>query len=303
MRYSGNNIKLMVNTMQVNYTDLGPEEAPVIILIHGFPLNMSMWDNQMEALHGLFRVIAYDIRGLGESDAGNDAFSIDLFVDDLISLMDALKISQASVCGLSLGGYIALNAIENYPERFEALVLCDTTCTADTTKAKYKRMNAVESIINNGVANYAGESVKNLFTPDSFTSKVDEINAVKQMILNTSELSLCSTILALSARQETCSKLSEINVPVLIMVGKEDIITPPATARVLHKSIKNSSLQVIDHAGHLSNLENPEDFNQHLKMFFELVYKEHVTRSHTVDHTILRELRNKLNMLLSFRSI
>ena len=303
MRYSGSNLKLMVNNMQVNYTDMGPDEAPVIIFIHGFPLDKSMWDNQVEIFHEQFRVITYDIRGHGESDTGNEPFSIDLFVDDLIRFMDAIKISRASLCGLSMGGYIALHAIEHYPERFEALVLCDTTCKADSPQAKVKRLNTVESIIKDGVVNYALESVRNLFAPDSFSSKDAEINAVKKMILNTSELSLCSTLLALSARKESCSILPEINVPVLIMVGKEDGITPPKVARLLHKSIKNSTLQVIEGAGHLSNLENPEAFNQHLKIFFDMIYKEHLIISQTVDHTILRELRNKLNMLLSFRSI
>jgi len=87
------------------------------------------------------------------------------------------------------------------------------------------------------------------------------------------------------------------------MVGKEDGITPPSVAKAMHKSIKNSTLQILESAGHLSNLENPEAFNQHLKMFFDTIYKEHLIISQTVDHTMIRELRNKLNMLLSFRSI
>ena len=128
MRYIGKDIKLMVNDLMVNYTDLGPDDAPVIIFIHGFPLNKTMWDNQVELLKNEFRVIAYDIRGHGESDAGNDAFSIELLVSDLIGFMDSLRIEKASLCVLSLGGYIALNAVENYPDRFDSLVLCDTTC-------------------------------------------------------------------------------------------------------------------------------------------------------------------------------
>jgi len=303
MRYSGSNINLMVNDMQVNYTDLGPDEAPVIIFIHGFPLDMSMWNSQVEVLKDQFRVITYDIRGHGSSDTGNDPFSIDLFVDDLIRFMDVLKIAKASICGLSMGGYIALNAYEHYPERFEALVLCDTSCMADSPEAQEKRLKSIENVITNGVATYAVESIMNLFTKDSLTSEIVEINAVKKMILNTSELSLCSTLLALSARQETFSKLPKINVPVLILVGREDLITPPAVAEVMHKNIKDSFLQVLDHAGHLSNLENPGDFNQHLKMFLNMVYKEHLIINQTANHSGLRELRNKLNMLLSFRSI
>jgi len=303
MRYSGNNIKLMVNNMQVNYTDVGPDEAPVIIFIHGFPLNLSMWDKQLEALNDKFRLISYDIRGHGESDAGNDVFSIELFVTDLIGFMDSLKVTKASVCGLSMGGYIALNAIEQYPERFESMVLCDTTCKADLPEGKEKRMKAVENIITNGVHNYASESVKNLFASGSFKSNNPAISEVKEMITNTSELSLCSTLLALSSRKETCSKLSEIKVPVLILVGDEDIITPASAAMFMHEGLKNSNLKIINGAGHLSNLENPAEFNQHLIVFFDSVYQDNLINKQTSDNTILRDLRNKLNMLLSFRTI
>ena len=98
-----------------------------------------------------YRVIAYDVRGHGNSDAGIGDFSIDLFANDLLSFMDELKIDKAMLCGLSMGGYIALNAVENYPDRFDALILSDTTCTADTPEVKEKRMKTIESIKKNGV--------------------------------------------------------------------------------------------------------------------------------------------------------
>lgn len=303
MRYSGNNIKLMVNDLMVNYTDAGPEEAPVIIFIHGFPLNLAMWDKQMEALKDDYRVIAYDIRGHGESDAGNDSFSIDLFVSDLINFMNVLRINKASLCGLSMGGYIALNAIENHPQRFESLVLCDTSCMADSPEAKERRVKAVENIIKNGVVNYAGESIKNLFAPESFTTRINEVSAVKEMIVNTSELSLCSTLLALSARHETCTRLPELNVPVLVIVGEHDGITPLDVSQIMLGKIKDASLQVIGHAGHLSNLENPQVFNSHMKKFFDEVYKEHFNVKLSGGSSFLKELQNKLSLFLSFRSV
>lgn len=303
MRYIGHNNRLIVNELTVNFNDQGPDNAPTIIFIHGFPLNLTMWDKQVELLKTDFRVITYDIRGHGESDAGNEAFSIDLFVSDLIGLMNILEINKASICGLSMGGYIALNAISNYPDRFEALVLCDTTCTTDTTKAKEKRLITVENIIKNGVNIYAEGSIPNLFTVESIKLKIEAIASVKEMIQNTSELVLCSTLLALASRRKTCSKLAEINIPVLILVGDQDILTPPATAKFMHENIKNSTLEVIEHAAHLSNLENPELFNHHLKAFFEMVFKEYIIDRQNSDHSILKEIRNKLNMLLAFRSI
>jgi pimeloyl-ACP methyl ester carboxylesterase len=186
--------------------------------------------------------------------------------------MDKLKIEKTGLCGLSLGGYIALNAVENNPDRFNALILSDTQCTADTPEAKEKRITAIESISKSGVEKYAGESIKNLFAPESFTFRKEEIAAIREMIVKTSEQSLCNTLKALSARKETCSKLIEIKVPVLIMVGKEDKITPPAAARFMHEKIKGSSMKIIEHAGHLSNMENPGEFNVQLKKFIESVY-------------------------------
>jgi pimeloyl-ACP methyl ester carboxylesterase len=231
-----------------------------------------MWNLQVEPLKDNYRLIMYDIRGHGNSDAGNEDFSIDLFANDLIGLMDALKIDKAILCGLSMGGYIALNATIKYPERFVALVLSDTQCIADTPEAKEKRMKAIESIRKTGVEKYAGESIKNLFAPESFRLRKAEIAVVREMIVKTSEQTLCNTLNALSVRKETCSNLTDIKIPVLIMAGKEDKITPPAAAQFMFGKIKGSLLYIIDHAGHLSNIENPGEFNNQLKKFIAAVY-------------------------------
>jgi 3-oxoadipate enol-lactonase len=267
-----NEFRIAVNDIMVSYTDDGKSGAPSLIFIHGFPFNKSMWNHQVEVLKNKYHVITYDIRGHGNSDNGNENFSIELFAKDLISLMDLLKIDKTMLCGLSMGGYISLNAISDSPERFDALVLSDTQCIADTTEAKEKRMNAIKNIRDAGVEKYADESIKNLFSPESFITRKNAISDVREMIIKTSEQSLCNALLALAMRKETCSKLQEIKVPVLIMVGKQDIVTPPAAALLMHEKIKNSSLHIIEHAGHLSNMENPDEFNKQLKTFVSSVY-------------------------------
>jgi 3-oxoadipate enol-lactonase len=264
---------MIINNLLVSYTDEGGKGLPVIIFIHGFPFNKSMWNFQVESLKDNYRLITYDIRGHGSSDTGKEVFSIELFVNDLLGLMDALKIDKTILCGLSLGGYIALNAIDKHKERFDALILCDTQCMADTLEGKEKRIKAIESIRQTGVEKYADESIKNLFASESFTGRVKEIANVREMIVKTSEQSICSTLLALSVRKETCHMLSEIKVPVLIMVGKEDKITPLAAAMFMHEKIEGSLMKIIDHAGHLSNLENPGEFNSQLKKFIASVYQ------------------------------
>lgn len=271
MRNKGTNLKITVKNQTVSYSDEGPNGAPVIILIHGFPFNKSMWNDQMEMLTENFRVIAYDVRGFGNSEAGTSDFTVDLFVSDLLGLMDVLKIEKAMLCGLSMGGYIALNAIENYPKRFSALILCDTNCVADTPEAVEKRMVTIEKIDKYGVEPFANESIKNLFAPISFVTNQEKIAVVKEMIMKATVPSLSATLLALTLRKETCSKLAEIKVPVLILVGEDDKITPPVAARQMHKNIKGSILNVIENAGHLSNIENSYEFNIHLEKFISSV--------------------------------
>jgi 3-oxoadipate enol-lactonase len=266
-----NKSRISVNDIMVSYTDDGKSGAPYMIFVHGFPFNKSMWNLQVEALKDKCHVITYDIRGHGNSEPGNEKFSIGLFANDLIGLMDVLKIEKTMICGLSMGGYISLNAVTGFPGRFSALVLSDTQCSADTPETKEKRMTTIISIRKDGVEKYADSSIKNLFCPESFISRRNEIENVRDMIINTTEQSLCDTLLALAARNETCSRLKEINVPVLIMVGKEDVLTPPSAASLMHEKIKNSSMNIIEHAGHLSPMENPYKFNYELKKFVSSV--------------------------------
>jgi len=267
MNYLEKRLSLTTQHHTVSYYDEGSIQSQPIIFIHGFPLNKTMWHQQIGEFKENYRVIAYDIRGHGNSDAGAGDFSIELFVNDLLGLMDALKIDKTIMCGFSMGGYIALNAIENYPERFTALVLCDTNCTDDNPEAKENRMKAIESIRLKGLEQYADASLKKLFAPISILKQRAEIAIVREMIMTTPKQSLYKTLRALAERQETCTKLHEITVPVLIMVGKEDVITPPAVALAMHEKMEGSTLHRIDHAGHLSNMENSKEFNTELAGF------------------------------------
>ena len=272
MNLTETNVEIIVNNLTVSYTDDGPVEAPVIIFIHGFPLNKSMWNSQIDALKDECRVIAYDIRGYGDSDAGFEDFSMDLFANDLIAFMDKLEISKAILCGLSMGGYIALNAAVNYPARFEALILCDTQCIADSSKAKKNRLLTIENIKENGLEDFAHVSIKNLFAAGSLQTKDSEIAAVSKMILNTPKEIIYNSLNALANRNETCSKLPEIQIPVLILVGEEDEITPPEMAESMYKKINASQLSLIEHAAHLSNMENPFEFNYQIRKFISSIH-------------------------------
>lgn len=269
MPIRGENITTTVNDITVSYNDLGPETAPAVIFIHGFPFSKKIWDLQAEALKGNYRVITYDIRGHGNTTSGEKKFSIETFAEDLICFMDKIGIREAVACGLSMGGYILLNALETNPERFKAMVLSGTQCLPDTPEARVKRAKAIQSIHQNGVDAYADESIKKLFSQKSFTTRKEEVRATREMICSTSADSLCKTLQALADRNDTCDSLIGVKLPALILSGSEDAVIPQEAMRMLSHRIENSVLHFIAHSGHLCNLENTHEFNEQLKKFVD----------------------------------
>ena len=263
--------KVLAEDVNVSYFDEGTNPGIPVIFIHGFPFNKVMWEDQIELLKDNFRVLAYDVRGHGDSNPGVQQFSIVQFVSDLFLFMDALYIKKAYICGLSMGGYIALKAIQDDPERIAGLILCDTQCTADTEEGKKKRSEAIHAVQENGLKQYAEDSVEKLFSKSSKANKKQVVAGIEGTILHTPVETIVNTLMALAGRAETCSSLHLIKVPVLIMVGAEDQITPPEGARTMHQLIANSELQLLEKAGHVSNLEAPEIFNSHLHAFLKQV--------------------------------
>lgn len=257
---------ITINGLNVAYQDNGTSPLPVIFL-HGFPFNKSAWDPQFEAIASKYRMISYDLRGFGNSDAGQESFSMDLFADDLIHFMDALQIPTAIVCGLSMGGYIILNAIDRYSDRFKAIILCDTQCIADTPEGKEKRFKTIDSINANGLTEFTEGFLKNIFFAETFNRKPEVVDQIRNIMLSTKVSTVTNTLKALAERSETCSILNKINVPTLILCGKEDKITTPERAQFMHENIKNSELHIIEKAGHLSNMEEDGIFNERVLNF------------------------------------
>ncbi|MBX2914117.1 MAG: alpha/beta fold hydrolase [Cyclobacteriaceae bacterium] len=254
--------RILVNEVEISYLQTGAANALPLLFIHGFPFNKLMWTNQLETLKDKYRCIAYDIRGYGQSQAGDKDFSMDLFGDDLLAFLDALKIKKAVVCGLSMGGYIALNAIQKQPERFAALLLVDTQCGADTPEGRDKRMKTIAFIKKNGLEIYAEESLKKLFATSSFQSHKQQVQFIHETILNTPAEVICRTLQALADRKESCSYLPKVKTPVCVIVGSEDKITPPTVAQKMTDAVNRAQLNVIEASGHLTNLEQPVAFNK-----------------------------------------
>ncbi len=226
-----------------------------------------MWDPQVQALSKTFRVIAYDVRGHGASDAADGPASIDLFVDDLIGILDSLRLDRVAICGLSMGGYIALRAAERHPDRFSALILCDTKSTADTEEGKKKRILTAEIVKKSLVPSYAEESVKALFSDKTMNENKDVVEFVKKLIRGNTVEGIVGTLMALAGRSDTTPALGRMCMPALILTGVEDKITPPTEAQAMASALPNAQLHLIPQASHLSNLENPTYFNERLINF------------------------------------
>ncbi len=251
--------------------DEGLKGGKPIIFVHGFPFNHTMWKPQLEALKLNFRVISYDVRGHGASDVGDGPYRLDGFVEDLIAILDAFKIKKVTICGLSMGGYIALRAVERYPNRFEALILCDTKSTADTEEGKKRRMLTAELVKKSLVPSYAEESAKALFSAKTMAEKKEIVDFVKDMIRGNTVDGIVFTLSALAGRTDTTPALKQMALPALILTGEEDNITPPADGRAMAAALPNAKMYLIPQAAHLSNLENPQYFNEKLTAFLNSI--------------------------------
>jgi 3-oxoadipate enol-lactonase len=242
-----------------------------VVFLHGFPFSHEVWKPQLAHLGKRYRAIAYDIRGHGHSYIGDGQYTIEGHVDDLIGLLDNLKIDKPVIVGLSMGGYIALRALERNPKRFRAAVLCDTRSEADGNEGKLKRVASIMAVKRDGSTAFADGFVKNVFAPETFEKNPQVVKEMHTIIRRTPEISIAGTQLALAARTDTTASLSSIKTPTLILVGEQDVLTPPSASQAMHERITGSEMHIIPRAAHLSNLENPEFFNEKLISFLDRV--------------------------------
>lgn len=255
----------------IHYIEQGNPSGMPVLFLHGFPFSSKMWQQQLELAGKEYRALAYDIRGHGQSYVGEAQFTIEHHVDDLIGLLDHLAIQKAVIVGLSMGGYITLRALERHPGRFMAAVLCDTKSEADTDDGKLKRFEAMTAVRKHGSEVFAEGFVKNVFAAGTFSSNPQAVELIKNIIKRTPAMSIAGTLLALASRTDTTSSLNRIAIPTLILVGENDVTTPPAQSEKMHKLIPGSEMHIIPEAAHMSNLENPVEFNKRLMAFLKRV--------------------------------
>ncbi|UJB44701.1 alpha/beta fold hydrolase [Streptomyces sp. A1-5] len=250
----------------VAYEDEG-SGAP-LVLIHGHPFDRSMWRPQTAHFSRAgMRVIAPDLRGYGGSSVVPGKTLLETFARDVAALLDHLGIERCVLGGLSMGGQIVMECYRQFPERIRGLLLADTFAAADTAEGRAVRLRTAERLLAEGMDGYAHEVLPKMIAPANVTALPTVAEHVLGMMRNASPEGAAAALRGRAERRDYTGLLPRITVPTLVVVGTEDEFTPVADARAIHQATPGSHLTVIQGAGHMPNLERPEEFNAALTEF------------------------------------
>lgn len=247
----------------IHWREAGSGHA--VLFVHGFPLHAGIWRRQLEDLPPLCRWIAPDLRGFGRSASLEPARSLDAFAEDLAGLLDHLAIESATVCGLSMGGYIAFALLRRQPERVRALVLCDTRAEADDEATRRGRLRSAQRARKEGTAWLASEMLPKLLAEGSRDAPIAA--EVVAMVDSAPPEVVARAQEAMAERPDSRDLLGSADVPCIVVTGEHDAITPPEVGRSMAAAMPRARFVMLPGAGHLSPLERPEAFNHVLLDF------------------------------------
>ncbi len=258
-------MKAKANGITVNYALEGPAANPVVIVSHSLAAHLGMWEPQVDALTRTFRILRYDTRGHGGTEVAPGGYTLEQLADDALGLLDTLGIERAHWLGLSLGGMIGQTLALKAPQRLRSLALCDTSSRipVDAKPVWEGRIRAAEA---QGMEPLVEPTIERWFTAPFRQRRPEVIDRVRTMIRETDPRGYAGCCHAISALDLT-DRLSAIRLPTLVVVGEGDQGTPVAAARTIQEHIKGSELVVIPAAAHLSNMEQPEAFNNAVVKF------------------------------------
>jgi 3-oxoadipate enol-lactonase len=248
-------------------------DGPALLLVHGFPLDRTLWAHQVATLSG-WRRIAPDLRGAGASDAPDAGYSMAAYADDLAALLDRLRVERAVVAGLSMGGYVAFEMWRRHRTRVMGLVLADTRAEADTPEARRGREEMIEVARAHGAAAVADRMVPKLLGRSTRRAQPHLVEQVHGMIARAPVAGLVGALAAMRERPDSTPQLASIDVPTLVVVGEEDEVTPPALARALAAGVPGAAMTTIPGAGHLAPLEAPTVVSRVVAEFLEAIRPE-----------------------------
>ena len=261
--------KANVNNTEIAYEITGT--GTPLVLIHGHPFDHTMWVPQIEAFSKHYRVITPELRGYGASSLPKSgATRFEDYGTDVFALLNHLGVDSFHLGGLSMGGQVIMEIFRQSPGRVKTLIFADTFAGLDTPEVKQSRYDAADRLEKEGMDAYATEVIYKMITPEHVNSQPEVAAHIIKMIKATSPTGAATALRARSERIDYLTEvLPEIDIPTLVIVGSEDEFTPVAKAEELKANLKNCKLVVIDNAGHMPNLEDPEAFNKAVLEFLK----------------------------------
>ncbi|MGQ0761951.1 MAG: alpha/beta fold hydrolase [Acidobacteriota bacterium] len=251
---------------EIAFTEAG--KGIPVVLLHGYPFDKSMWSGQIEALAAAgFRAIAPDLPGLGETKSSSEVATMDDMARETAALLDHLGVEQAVICGLSMGGYVAFEFVQLFPARVVGLVLAGTRAPADNEQEKAGREQQVQTMLRAGMVPISIATLPKLLASRTLAEKPDVVKRVRSMITGSDPKGAAAAQRGMATRRDYSEDLPKIDVPTLVIVGREDSIRPIADAEFMHRGIRNSRLEIIEDAAHMTNMEQPEVFDDALLRF------------------------------------
>ena len=260
MRFSSDDTELF-------YAVMG--EGPPVVLLHPFPANHKVWLPAAELLAGRYRLILPDLRGHGQSGVGTGPATMEKHAADLLRLLDASGVGKAVFAGVSIGGYVLFEFWRRRRERVSGLILCDTRAGADTEEGRANRLKAADDVEKQGTLPFIDSMIPKLLGDNTRTSRPDLVERARRMMLEMSAAGIAAVQRGMAARPDSVADLKTINVPTLVMVGTEDILTPLSEAESMQRQIAGSRLQAIPRAGHYSVFEQHEAAGRAIRGFLD----------------------------------
>ena len=245
------------------------DELPVLF-IHGYPLNRRIWQPQLEGLSGAARALALDLRGHGESQSVPGPYWMDTLADDCAGFLDALGITRpVVVCGLSMGGYVAMAFYRQHGLRLAGLILTATRAGADSDEGKANRDKAAQLAREEGPLAIAESMLPKILSPKTYDRKPELVGSVRKIMESTPVEAILGDLIGMRERPDSMLTLEEVQLPTLILHGADDQIIPVKEAEAMHRAVSGSQIEIIPNAGHLLNMEQPEMFNHAVRKFVE----------------------------------
>lgn len=239
-----------------------------LLLIHGFPLNASCWNEQVTGLADVANVIAPDLRGFGNDTRELPAvMSMEAYAEDLKALLDERNVERVVLCGLSMGGYIAMAFLERWPERVQGLILANTRAGADGAEAREGREQTALQALEKGTAVLARAMAPKLLSPQARKERPELYQAVESVIATNSAEATAAAARGMAQRPDRLEWLKTQIVPSMVITSEGDELMALETSEAMAEALPNARLVVIPQAGHLSNVERPQEFNRAVREF------------------------------------